>query len=358
MAKQDRIKIIKDLQNELKSIVKGKDSISSENIPLVLCYITSTRNNLDVPMAMDSIRKIFDHLSLIPYEEKGKKDIYLYLVSNGGDGTVPWRIVTLIREYAKKFHVLIPYRAYSAATLTALGADSIIMHPMGMLGPTDATVANPFNPPDPNNPNNKVGISVEDVTAYISLIKEDVGITHEDELVKAFNKLAEQIHPLALGNVKRSLAQSRLMAHKLLELHMTNPKDQHEIKDIVDNLTSKLYYHGHPINRKEAKDQIGLSTIVIPSQNLENLMWDLYLEYEKEINPEEPFNPTNEFIKQNKSLATNASSEITINSKLAFIESENRTDYLEIEHKILGKKQPEGLFQVISTIQGLEWKLE
>ncbi len=57
------------------------------------------------------------------------------------------------------------------------------MHPMGMLGPTDPTVANEFNPPNERIAGQLLGISVEDVRSYIALIKEDVGIGHEDELV-------------------------------------------------------------------------------------------------------------------------------------------------------------------------------
>jgi ClpP class serine protease len=102
-------------------------------------------------MAMDSVRRIYDHL--VPLRRAAQPiKIDLFLYSNGGDGIVPWRLVTLIREYADEFSVLVPFRAFSAATLTALGADHIVMHPMGMLGPTDATVTNPFNPPDPMNP--------------------------------------------------------------------------------------------------------------------------------------------------------------------------------------------------------------
>src|SRR5258708_20648280 len=208
-------------------------------------------------MSMDSVRKVYEHLKMLKSEEGKKCNIDLFLVSNGGDGTVPWRLVTLIREYCDKFSTLIPYRAFSAATLTSLGADKIVMHPMGMLGPTDPTVANLFNPDNPKNAEQKLGISVEDVTAYLALIKEDAGITHQEELIQAFNILAEKIHPLALGNVKRSLSQSKMMAQKLLSLHMNKVKDQHSINDIVENLTSKLFYHGHPINRIEAKEEIG-----------------------------------------------------------------------------------------------------
>lgn len=344
MSKETRIKLIKKIEEK-----RGTKLVT---------YVTSTRANLEVQMAIDMIRKIYEHLKHIEEDKKGKIDIDLLLVSNGGDGTVPWRLVTLIREYAKKFSVLIPFRAFSAATLTALGADEVVMHPMGMLGPTDPTVANPFNPSDPANPKNKLGISVEDVTAYISLIKEDAGITHEDELVQAFNKLADNVHPLALGNVKRSLAQSRMMAQKLLALHMNKSKEQHEINEIVDNLTSKLYYHGHPINRKEAKDQIGLRTILNATPEIEKLMWDLYMEYENEIKADEPFDPLMEFISQNGTLAVGANNTTDISSKLAFVESTQRTDYAEIKHSIFGIKQNNGGYQVVPNIIERGWKVE
>ena len=55
-----------------------------------------------------------------------------------------------------------------------------------------ATVTTPFNPPHPNNPAQFLGISVEDVASYIALVKEDVGIHHEEEVVQAFALLA---HP-------------------------------------------------------------------------------------------------------------------------------------------------------------------
>jgi ClpP class serine protease len=122
-------------------------------------------------MAMDSVRRIYEHL-LQATKANGRKKldkIDLFLHSNGGDGTVPWRLVTLIREYTDNFSVLVPHRAFSAATLTALGANHIVMHPMAMLGPTDPTVTNPFNPIDPTNPAQRIGISSEDVTALLLL---------------------------------------------------------------------------------------------------------------------------------------------------------------------------------------------
>jgi hypothetical protein len=39
----------------------------------------------------------------------------------------------------------------------------------------------------------RLGIRVEDVKAYVSFIKSTVGITHEDELVKTIEVLADGI---------------------------------------------------------------------------------------------------------------------------------------------------------------------
>jgi len=332
------------------------DKIEKERGARLISYVTSTRPDMEVPMAMDSIRKIYEHLQLIGGEKK-KVDIDLFLHSNGGDGTVPWRLVTLIREYARKFSVLVPYRAFSAATLTALGADNVVMHPMGMLGPTDPTVANPFNPRDPQG--RQLGISVEDVTAYIALIKDDAGIQHEDELVQAFNKLAEQVHPLALGNVKRSLSQSRMMAKKLLALHMNMSKEEHKINEIVDNLTSKLFYHGHPINRQESRKQVGLHTVVDPTQIVEETMWRLYLDYEAEIKMEERFQPAMEFVAQFPTLQPNQANITPVTTaKLAFIESKIRTDVLSVDYELSGRKDNNGITNVVTIYRRQGWTTE
>ena len=144
----------------------------------VICFLTTLRQGVPGQIAEDAVRIMFDHLMA----EKGNvPKIDLFLCSNGGASTVPWRLAALFREYTESFNVLIPYRAYSAATMIALGADEIVMHPHGELGPIDPTVSNEFNPLEPNT-GRRLGISVEDVKAYVAFIKDTVGITHEDEL--------------------------------------------------------------------------------------------------------------------------------------------------------------------------------
>jgi len=269
---------------ERKALIKRIEEIRGAS---VICFVTSLRQNVPSQIADDAVRVFFDHLLLLPSRPVEKLDIFL--CSNGGSGTVPWRLVSLFREFAKSFSVLIPYRAYSAASLLALGADEIVMHPFAELGPIDPTVSNEFNPTE-DNTGRRLGISVEDVKAYVNFIKSTVGITHEDELVRTIEILAQKVHPLALGNVERFLSQSRLIARKILRTHMKDV-DDHTIDEIVENMASKLYFHGHPINRQEAKNELRLKVNLDLSPELEAAIWDLYKEYEEEFQNLDIFNP-------------------------------------------------------------------
>lgn len=253
----------------------------------VIAYLTSVRPNVPAQISEDAVREIADHLLRLPSRPVPRLD--LFLCSNGGSGTVPWRLVSLFREFAQEFNVLLPYRAYSAATLIALGADSIVMHPFAEMGPIDPTVVNDFNPAD-SQTGRRIGISVEDVKAYVNFIKSTVGITHEDELVKTIEILANKVHPLALGNVERFLSQSRMVARKILLTHMPS-SDNHQIEEIIETMASKLYFHGHPINRVEAKKELNLKVISDPQPELETAIWNLYLAYESELKNREKFLP-------------------------------------------------------------------
>lgn len=328
----------------------------------VITYITSTRPNAETQMSMDVIPALYRHLQALPKVPDLTIDLYLH--SNGGDGVVPWRIVTLIREFTEDFNVLIPNRAFSAATLTALGARRVLMHPMGMLGPTDPTVTNPFNPPNPSAPGQLLGISVEDVTSYISLVKEDVGIRHEDELIRAFDALTAQVHPLALGNVKRSNLQSRMLAEKLLRRRATDDLGDHAIADIIRKLTSELYFHGHPINRQEAREEVGLAFVDDAPDDVAEAMWDLYHLYETDMLLGEEFLPVQEAITLAPPMPLPAPGAVTMNEvtfpvlKAAYVESASRCDVYEVEHAAVVVRDHMGNYNANINLLGRGWKVE
>jgi len=310
---------------------------------------------MEASMAMDVIRLVYDHLRRVGATDR----IDLFIHSHGGDPTVPWRLVSLIREYCDNFAVIVPHRAFSAATMAALGADEIVMHPLAMLGPIDPTTTNPFNPRDPTNPQQPLPISVEDVAAYVALVKEDVGIGHEDELIQAFNVLAGQVHPLALGNVKRTTQQGRMLAKKLLALHMDRALDDHKMEQIVEALSSRLYYHGHPINRKEAKDDLGLK-IVEPDQETEAIIWNLYELYESDMNLSEPFVPYQEFLGGGPDLSQIGVLQTVgpISTILAFVESDGLCHRNVIEYEITGARLPDLSVSSNVLMRHQGWEIE
>lgn len=274
MGRAERLQLIKDLQ-------------SARGNRLCIVYVTSTRPGHEIQIADDVVRQIYDHLEAHK-NIANENGVDLFLHSNGGSGTAPWRLVSMIRTFTKKFSVLIPHHSFSAGTLIALGADEIVMHRMGCLGPIDPSVANIFNPPNPFAPNQTAPISVEDVSSYLKFIKNDIGIAQETQLVSATQALTDKVHPLALGNVQRHHQQSRMMATNLLKQHMKGDGVEGEIETIIDHLKSNISFHGHPISRDEAKTNLNLK-VVTPTEEVETLMWNLYSEYEAELKINEPF---------------------------------------------------------------------
>jgi Serine dehydrogenase proteinase len=286
----------------------------------VVTYLTSDRQGpINARVAMDIIPIISNQLRKIGKTE----NIDLFLYSTGGDTMVPWRLVSMIREYCNKFSVLIPYKAHSAATMISLGADEIVMTDLSELSPIDPSTANIFNPQDPKNPQNKIPISVEDVMAFFDLAKNKFGIKNDEDLAKIFNKFVEsnpQIHPLALGNVNRIHTLIRILATRLLKSHR-EPMREEDIDKIVDYFTEKLYSHQYYIGRKEAKEDLGLKNVVLANDELSKAITDLYEKYKTEMGLGIIWNPENEI---------GENTQIKKDYKIAYIESPDLLNHFEL----------------------------
>ncbi len=272
--------------SEDKHIGKGLiERIEQKRHSKVIVYLTGDRLPFGARIAEDAVRPLYDHLLNLEFDGNGEKRIDLFLYSRGGDVSVPWRIVSMIREFCDEFNVLIPYRAQSAATLLSMGADNIIMGKKAELGPIDptlvkATIGETAVPPQE--------IAVEDVNSFLSFVKERANINDQDAVANILGSLINQIGPLTLGSVNRQHHHIRLVARKLLTSRREK-LDEEKISTIIETLTEKIYSHGHAIGRREAKD-IGLP-VKYPDDELENLMWGLYLKYEEFLELREPIHP-------------------------------------------------------------------
>jgi hypothetical protein len=338
----------KELIQKIESLRKSR----------VLVYVTSDRQGpVNARVAMDIIPFISRQLRNIGKTEK----IDLVLYSSGGDTMVPWRLVSMIREYSDQFSVLIPYKAHSAATMIALGADEIVMTDMSELSPIDPSTANTFNPSDPQNPQNRISISVEEVMAFFDLAKNQVGIKNEEDLTRIFNKLIESspsIHPLALGNVNRTYKLIRILAERLLKSHKEKLSKE-ETRVIVDALTEKLHSHQYFIGRKEAKEDLGIKTVVFAAQELADTLTELYESYRDEMNMTEIWNPEAE-LGEHRNVTKKA-------YRIAYVESIGLSNYFEISmefrkvQQTIAQQTPQGIVnipqeQVVWRTVGQGWK--
>jgi hypothetical protein len=253
----------------------------------VLVYFTGDRPGRETQVAEDVIPLIHQHLQA--FGRVNSIDLYLY--TRGGILFVPWRLVTLTREFARYFSVLIPYRCHSAGTLIALGANEIVMTKMGELSPVDPQFAKVDG--GSKQPQQR---SIEEVISYISFAKEKVGITEQDQLGSVLNNLlSKDVTALDVGSIHRGYNLIRLFVRKLLSTHMRTTKEEVKIEEISKILTEKLFSHDYKINRKEARD-IGLNVRFRDGKEseLESRIWELYLEYEKLMELSNPWNPERE----------------------------------------------------------------
>lgn len=273
----------------------------------VIAYITSDRPPLAAQIGDDAVRVILDHLMALPQDADQPIDLFLY--SRGGEVTVPWPLVTTIREFCSCFRVIVPYRAHSAATMICLGADEIQMLRKAELGPIDPSLIKGTSASGDGHP---LQISVEDVTSFIAFIRDRAGMTDQAALAATVSLLAQQVTPLTLGTVNRLHSHIRLVARKLLARQSTRP-DEERISTIIDSLTEKMYSHGHAIGRKEASE-LGLP-IVNADAALEDLGWRLYLAYEAMLKLTEPLDP------ESTLLAANQDKLVLTTEPIAVIES-------------------------------------
>jgi hypothetical protein len=252
----------------------------------VLVYFCGDRPNLVAQVASDAVRWIYDHL-LSMNQGKEVEQIDLYIYSRGGSLEAPWEIITTLRQMCKKLNVLIPYRAHSATTLIALGANRILMGHMGELGPIDPQMHSQM-PTVPGSAPLPSSFSVEDIMSYIAFLKEKVGLTDQKALSELTKSLAENLTATTIGQINRTHSHIRLVARRMLAM-VQPPIDNVRINQIVESLAEKIYVHGHSIGRTEAK-QIGIQVEEM-DEDLEKLCWDLFLEHESLMMLNSPTSP-------------------------------------------------------------------
>ncbi len=247
-----------------------------------LLYVTSDRGNLETRIAGDVIDHFVNHLDKIGVVDR----ICFIIYSRGGETLAAWSIINLVRQYCDYLIALIPSRAYSAAALMSLGANEIIMTKQATLGPIDPSVNGPLNPQIPGKaPNEKAPVSVEAINGFFELVREQ-NVKDSNEMAEILLNLSRQVHPLVLGEVFRSRSQIRMLARKLI---VNQVKDEDSIKKILEFMCSESGSHDYTINRREAKEGLGLN-ITKPNDDQYLNIKQLYDDFSTELKLTKRFN--------------------------------------------------------------------
>jgi hypothetical protein len=257
----------------------------ARNRPLIV-YVTSSKENASTQIGLDVIPQFTKQLARIP---RDATEIDILIVSNGGDPTVSWRIVSLLRERFQRVAALLPFAAFSAATLIALGADEIIMHPFANLGPVDPQLTYRRKVPGQAGQQETVEVvqfGSEDVRHFMDYVREEVGISDQEQLERAFELLCKEVGSIPIGVARRGSQLALSMGEQLLSLHM---EDSSKAKAIAETLNRSFYHHGYPLGRKEV-EKIGLP-LTEPDAALENLLWRVWEDIETEMGCNTPFDP-------------------------------------------------------------------
>ena len=265
MSKERRLELIGELEAARES--------------RVITYVTGDRQPATSQIGDDSVRPLVDHLRRMGHVER--LDLFIY--SRGGAIDVPWRLATALRQASDEWNILIPFRANSAATLLALGADAIVMGPQGELGPIDPSLTISRSVADPSQAQGtgfQDTISVEDVMAYLRFASERAGLTDQVALTAPFTKLAERIDPVVLGNIHRTHSHIRDVARRMI-LSRREPPGEQSMASIIETLAEKVYAHGHAFGFREANDA-GLP-VSQAENSIDDLMWKLLREYEEDL---------------------------------------------------------------------------
>lgn len=180
-----------------------------------------------------------------------RRHLTLVVKSDGGSGMASLRMVHLLRRYTGRLTVLAPLNCASAATMLALGADTILMGPLSYLTAVDTSLEHDLSPID--HTNSLVPVSNDEVDRVIRLWREQT--VRRRDGVHPHQELYKYLHPLVIGALDRASSLSLMICREILGYHM---RDRRKAERISRQLNSAYPAHQYPITSREAK-HLGLN---------------------------------------------------------------------------------------------------
>jgi ClpP class serine protease len=241
-----------------QALTKEIESITGASL---ICYVSPSPRQIDrtdVVAMVDLLHNVTPGAA-----------IDLLLHSPGGDIDAAEKLMTLIRKRAgtAKVRIIVPDYAKSAATLLALGADTIVMSDSSELGAIDPQV----DLPDSNG-----HISTLSAQSYLDAFHLHAKSLKENPSDPVARLMLEKMEPATVRKLERITKRSRAIAEDLLKQAMV--KDEKRATDIANKLsdTKRWHSHGQMISHENAAG-LGLDiTYLAPNDPEWLLYWRLY----------------------------------------------------------------------------------
>jgi len=156
------------------------------------------------------------------------ENLDVILESGGGSLDSAYKVLKMLKSYAMKVTVIVPFYAKSAASLIAIGANELMMCKSGELGPID---------PQVHDPQSGLFIPAHSIKEAIAFIEET-----KDNTVKL--SLADKIPVLLIGAYREAGISSKQYLKDVLTEQYDCVKDK-----ITETFTERFLSHGYPMDR-------------------------------------------------------------------------------------------------------------
>jgi hypothetical protein len=230
----------------------------------VLAYWTSTGGSI--------CQNDVTAMSRLLMHEPARKEVGLFLKSDGGNPEAALRLVHLLRQKFGRIILLAPFECASAATMVALGANEIHMGPTSYLTAVDSSLKHDLSPVDHHN--YLVSVSQDEVMRILRLWREQKTNTNP------YPEIYKYLHPLVIGALDRSSSLSMRICQELLSYHVGN-------KAKAARISKALNYdypsHSYPITAREAS-RLGLNIQEL-NPSTDGLLRELNHVYAEMANP-------------------------------------------------------------------------
>ncbi len=296
-------------------------------------------------MAGDAVREFIDQIDAIP--EGAEVDVLIN--SSGGDALTAWKLMSVLRERFKRVDVLVPYMAFSAATIFAMGADQIVMHPHASLGPIDPQIT--VRMPDKSRQ-----FAYEDLGAFLHFLSKEMKLTEQAHFSSVVDKLFTTVDPLVVGAARRASELSAEVGARLLKMHM---KDEQRCVQIAQNLNKTFFAHGDAVSRSRAS---ALELDVAKSDpKLEKLIWNAFLGLESVLELRRPFNPLEILLAdparaQHLQQPGQVTPDAPVRLVVSVVESIRHATEFVREAALSGVRMPDGNIQLRLTETSTGWR--